>query len=486
MFPFLRRNLGQKNLRSRLDGASGRVLKNSGWLVLAQGLVALLTLVQGVLITRVLGIASYGVFALVVTVVLTVIQLCDSRIWETLIKFVPQYRSAGDAGKATAVVQFCFLLQCAAGLAAFAFLTVAAPYVSSLLVKDPAATHLVRLYALLALLTIPEEPISGLLRVADRFGHLACQQATVAVLKVLGTVAVCLTTPTIERLLLVQLAATACGACLLAAMVYRAGRALELQFWRTLALGRLRGHYREIIRFATLTNLTATSRMFSMRADTLVLGLLATPASVGAYDLAKKLVNQFGILFNPLYAAVYPEMARLMAGGHVDEVRRLQSQLSRLTLAVVVPGCVVGTLAAPWVIPLIFGRDFTASVPLFQVLVWQSLWLVLVWLPGYLLLIGRVSTVTMLTWVDTLIYAVLLLVLTPLGGSLGAAWATTLRQFNWSVMAFTVYRGLGKKESLPQSTDVSRRERPQAIPLPALVRIVKEDAIHAAQPVAGH
>jgi O-antigen/teichoic acid export membrane protein len=54
--------------------------------------VAVLGFLQGVMITRSLGAESYGVFALVMTTVMVVSQVFDSRIWETIIRHVPHYR----------------------------------------------------------------------------------------------------------------------------------------------------------------------------------------------------------------------------------------------------------------------------------------------------------------------------------------------------------------------------------------------------------
>ncbi len=416
-----------------------RIIRNTGWLFSAQVVAAVLAFLQGVILTRALGVESFGVFALVMAFVLLVIQIFDSRIWEPIIKFIPQFREQGEDERAVATIQLCYLIEVAAGIVSFVVILAVAEIGTAWFIKDPSASGLVRLYGALALINIPNEATSALLRVADRFDWLSYQTASTMALTTLGTGLVWWLGPTLEHFLLAQLIGAAMGVAILAVMGFLVAREMGLAFWRSLALAGLRGHYREVLRFIFLSNLTGTCRIITMRADVLILGFFSSPAAVGVYELAKRLATQLGNFAAPLNTSVFPEMSKLMARRDFAAVRRLQRQLSAAILAFVVPACALGTIVAPVVIPAFFGAEFTPAIVLFQILLWQFIWMPLVWFPGFLLSLGRVGTLTGLTWVDSLLYVVLLLVLVPGFSGLGAAWATITRFVLWLAMAGALF-----------------------------------------------
>ncbi len=435
-----------------------RILRNTGWLFSAQILTATLALLQGVMLTRALGPERFGVCALVVTFVLLVIQVFDSRIWESIIRFVPQFRARDDDRGAAATIQLCYWIEGGAGLVSFAVILATAEIGADWFIKDPTAAGLIRLYGILALINIPSEATSALLRVADRFDWLSYQSVATAALTTIGTGVVWWLEPTLQRFLLVQLVGAAVGVLILLVMGLGVARTMELPWWRPSALASLRGRYREVLRFIFLTNLTGTCRMITSRADVLVLGWFSSPAAVGVYELAKRLVTQLGSFAAPLYSSVFPEISKLMAAGEYAEVRRLQKQLSATILAAVLVICVLGTIAAPPLIPFFFGADFAPAIVLLQVLLWRYVWLPLVWFPGFLLSLGRVGTSTALAWIDALIYLGLLVVLVPVWSGLGAAWATTARGVLWLALAIGLlwyldrtgwYRGPSPGRSAP-------------------------------------
>ncbi len=57
-------------------------MRNSGWLLGGQTVARGLTLAQGVMLARALGIEHYGVLVLVTTYVLAVLQFFDFRGFE--------------------------------------------------------------------------------------------------------------------------------------------------------------------------------------------------------------------------------------------------------------------------------------------------------------------------------------------------------------------------------------------------------------------
>ncbi len=428
-----------------------RVLRHSAWLFAAQVVTAVLMLAQGLILARALGVAPYGAWALVTTYVLTVNQFFDCRVWEALIKFVPEYRARGQGGKVNATVRLCFAVQVVTGVVSCLVAVLTASPAARWLLKDPGSAPLFSLFAAYAILNIPYEPTSALLRVADQFDSLAIHRVVVAGARTAAIIVVWLVGPTVTRMLIAHLAGTVAGLPLLAVYGRRAGRHLGLSLRSRGEPPLTRREYLAQARFIGLTSLIATSRIVSSRADNLVLALFATPAAVGLYDVARRAVLQLNSLSGALYEAIFPEVSRLVATGALDNLRTLIRQVSFTVLVAVVPFCLVVTLAAPHVVVALFGEPYRAAAPLLQILVWQLLWLPLLWFPGFLLTTDRAGLLMRLTGLDSLILLVLLGVLVPALGATGAALSSTAHQLIWCGLVLALVRRGGGAVSLQRS-----------------------------------
>ncbi|UCH85314.1 MAG: oligosaccharide flippase family protein, partial [Candidatus Latescibacterota bacterium] len=254
------------------SGIGQRLIRNTAWLFSGQLAVAGITVLQGIILTRSLGLGGYGSWALVTGYVLAISQLFDFRTWETLIRYVPLFKSRSQPDAAVGVVWYCCLLEVVSGTLAWLFVVGTAKLAATYLLKDVEAFSLFRLFALIALLNIPFEPATALLRLANRFSWQTFYRVTVAGVRLLATLLMWYLGATVERMLVAQLLGTIVGFPLL---LWFGGRALRLVCARTMfveALLALRGNFRSISKFVVLSSLTGTSRMISERADTLILG----------------------------------------------------------------------------------------------------------------------------------------------------------------------------------------------------------------------
>ena len=414
------------------------VLRNSSWLYATQLISGLLTFVQAVIIARTLGVQAFGVLALVTTYVLLVIQLIDSRIWEAITTFVQRFRSSGANEKAAGVIQVCFLMEVLTGMVALGVLLVTADWASRVFIHDGSTAPLIRLFALLALVNIPQEASTAILRVSGHFNWIAYQSAGASALKTICVAVLCWAAPSVGGLLLVQLAVAAIAVVVLIVMAHAATRGMGLQVLGFNQTRHLKGHLGELFQFIFLSNVIATSRIFTSKVDTLILGFYTTPAGAGIYELAKRLVSQTAVLRTPLNQSVFPTISALVARKDFGRLRQLQTRISKLAAVVAVFVSTLGCLAAPTLIRIVFGAKFADSALVFQILIWQLISVPLIWLPGYLLALGYVWRQTAICVFDALIYLVLLVVMAPTLGIWGVAIASVLRVAIWIVMALGV------------------------------------------------
>ncbi|MGP5115508.1 lipopolysaccharide biosynthesis protein [Corynebacterium casei] len=153
--------------------------------------------------------------------------------------------------------------------------------------------------------------------------------------------------------------------------------------------------------------------------DAAIVGFLASPVVAGYYASASKLASPLRMLPTSLAVVVLPHAARTREGSG--------KTIARLVL---LAGTLVGLiyisllLVVPWLVPMILGFEYQDSIVPLQIVLMGLVFAAFTSLFGAVLqgrgFPGEVATASVAT---TIYLLVALLVLTPLGGALGAALA---------------------------------------------------------------
>jgi O-antigen/teichoic acid export membrane protein len=141
----------------------------------------------------------------------------------------------------------------------------------------------------------------------------------------------------------------------------------------------------------------------------------------GHYQVAVQLASTPGVLAQAAAMVMSGQVARLGPDAAWPYQRRLLLQV----LALLAVGSVLAALIASWVVPMIFGVTFTASVPLLR-------WFLLPALAGSVVTMltpqwvgrGLFLTLSMLSLVTGVLVLGLNLALVPRLGAMGAVWAS--------------------------------------------------------------
>ncbi len=426
-----------------------RVFQNSGWLLAGQIFAAITLLGHVMILTRALSLNEFGIYALVMTATLAVIQFCDCRVWETIIKYVPLYQATEQLPRVTGIVQLCLMLEVVSGIVAFFLLYFGAGVIVSLYGNSIFDECYLQITAWVALLNVPHEPLTAILRVSNAFHQQAMYRSLLGASRLGLSMLVWYFAPTLQYFLLAELAARAVSSTFLIVSVYMT---TSLQ-WQTLKWGKaslaaLREDLPEVRRFLYLSYFTGNLRMVTSKADTLLLGFLVSPAVIGVYELAKRIVEQVASLATPLSLAIFPETTRYVAQGRLQELRRLHVRFSGWVLAMVLSFCLAVACISPWLLSLVGGDDYQASGAIVQILIWQLLWLPMVWFSGYVLARGKLRLMLTLLLVDTILYVVILVPLSYWYAATGAAFANTFRAWLWATMGWIVASHLESTESI--------------------------------------
>lgn len=407
------------------DANFKRLLINAGWLLSGNSLTLGFSFLQTILVARLLGVEQFGVLTLVTVYTTSVNQLVDSRVWETVIKFVTKYLEERDLPRATAVVKFCYLIDAFTGSLAFLILFFSATWGARLFLQNEQLAHLIQLYAVMMLIMIPSGTASALLRISSHFNWLAYQQAGVAVLKLIGTGLVLLWYGGgVREILIIYLATTALGSVGLVVMAGYVGRQLSLVTWFEAPLNLLRGQIISILRFLLMTNGGAFFKLIQRNADILLIGYWLSPAEAGYFRLARSFTDVMGLPIKPIYTASYPDFTRIWHQQRHHELKRLVKKLSVSTSAVMFVILILVWLNASWIIDFTVGPEYLPTLP---ALYWLALGTAMATATNIghplLLATGRVSKSLLAISMGVTVQLGLLIYLLPKMGIVGAGVA---------------------------------------------------------------
>jgi O-antigen/teichoic acid export membrane protein len=178
------------------------------------------------------------------------------------------------------------------------------------------------------------------------------------------------------------------------------------------------------------------------RLDILMLKKLSTLEEVGYYSLAMQIAEQLWHIPYAIETIVWSRSANTQDD---EPMHRTVASIFRVSLLIGLAGGILIFFVAPTLIPLIFGADFVHSVTMIQVV-----------LPGILLLVGfRILNsrltgmgkpqIAIYTFAPALVINfVLNLFLIPRYGGIGAAWATNVSYAVGSLIFVILYSRLVK------------------------------------------
>ncbi|MDD2680636.1 MAG: flippase [Patescibacteria group bacterium] len=172
--------------------------------------------------------------------------------------------------------------------------------------------------------------------------------------------------------------------------------------------------------------LASAAGFIYLRIDQVMIGQMFSNYEVGLYAAAVKLVEVWYFIPGIIAASLFPAIVNAKKTGIAVYRQRLKNYYILMAVISVLIALPISLLAHPLVYWL-FGVKFLASVPVLQVYIWSSLGLFLGWAVNqYLMAEDRVKTIFVINIFAMIVNIGLNLILIPLFGLTGAAWATLI------------------------------------------------------------
>ncbi|WP_336959797.1 lipopolysaccharide biosynthesis protein [Sphingobium aquiterrae] len=407
------------------NAAFSRILRNTGWLLGGKGIGGVLSLFYLAIVTRTLGVADFGRFALILSTAQAINTFVSFESWQIVVRYGQTHLLGKDENALNRLIRFCILIDLGGALLGCIIAAGVALFLGPHFGWSPDIARSAFIFCAVMLITIRSTP-TGILRLFDRFDAGAIAETMIPLGRMVGALAVLFIGPSIAAFLIAWGAAELACAATYWTLAMRAGRG-RIGSWRGGSVRSARGENPGLMGFLTATNLTTTMSAGARQAAVLVVGLFAGPMGAGYYRLANQLSQSMTKISGQLSRSIFVELARVSAGEDRGQLRAVFRRTNRLALIGGATTVLLIVLVGKPIIGLMSGPAFLGAYPLLLLLgIGASIDLIGVSFTPLLMATGRASASLRITIVSSLLLLGLLTVLMPRYGTIGAAWASCI------------------------------------------------------------
>jgi len=412
-----------------------RVAANTGWMVGAKALAAIIGLGSLVLTTQTLPITSVGVILFLHAYMLFFAEVATFQSWQAVIRFGTHDVESGDTQALGRLLRFCVALDFVGAIAAFIlaigglmFLEAVLPLLPSFqdqngLIDIEKLTGLGMIYSLLVLVH-QGGASTGVFRLFDKFKPLALQVLVMPVFRLIGVIIAAVSGAGVYGFLAAWFVGSLCGYLslpVLALIELKSRNLLRTVFseWPKLATNR-----EGMWPFVWKANIDASLATGTTHLPLLLVMPIFGPAFAAVYKVAEEIARLLseGVLL--LDRVIYPEYARMMARGQSAHIWRIVIKAGAIMLAGGLALSAVVALVGPSVIPVVFGPEYNDAIILSILLVLAaSLMGVAAPLYPVFFAAGHPGLAIFARLAGLVLYVVLIFALSALIGKTGPGWA---------------------------------------------------------------
>lgn len=344
------------------DPLFARVMRSSGSLFSNNTLALGLSVVQGIMATRLLGPAGFGLIGVVMAFASVVNSIFSFRMGELVVRYGGEYLNKQDKEQASALLKVASTTEALVSLMAFLVVLFTAQLAETYLAKTPDIAWMFIIFAINLLANFNTETSTGILQITEKIklqGTVNLIQAIVTTLIIAGafffggSITVVLIAYLIGKSIL--------GLGLFALAQIQLREKLGSGWWRT-PFSKLTAR-NEIFRFAFSSNISATIIKLFRESELIWVGFFLDTTAVGYYRVAYTITHFLAIPADPLIATTFPEINKLA----VEKTwSKLKSFLKKITAFSFAYNIILGAgliLFGQWVIRIYSGADYLAAYP---------------------------------------------------------------------------------------------------------------------------
>jgi O-antigen/teichoic acid export membrane protein len=340
-----------------------RVVRNSSYLFSSSAVSAVMSVVQMIIVVRLLNVDQYGLATGTIMVFATSVnQLLSFRMSEVVVKYAGDALAHDRKERAAALIKGIGLTEAATSILAYIVLILLASWAATTFAQDASTAPLFVFYGLYLLVNLVYETSTGALQAVNHFGHVARANFYQTVATFFMVVLAGLMGWGILGVLLAYLVGKAVAGLMISISAFREVSRVLGTGWHRVPLSVV-PDWKFIGRFMLSTNLNGTVNLLVRDNIPLYIGYLLSLTEVGYFKLALTLINLIKLPIEPLIWPTYAEITRTIAQKQWAATKKLLKQVSSIAGAwTLLTG--VGLIALGWwLIPFVYGKDYAPAYP---------------------------------------------------------------------------------------------------------------------------
>ena len=334
-----------------------------GHLLTGNFLSSLIGLMAFALTARALGPAEYGLLALCFSYTRGVERIISFQSWQPLIKYGAGLKGVEGEADLKSLLKFGLSLDVLAALVSWVIAIGLTLIAAPILGIEESTIVLVLAYCSVLIFHVSGMP-TAVLRIYGHFKLIAYGQFTASLVRlVLCGIGVALGGGLFE-FALIWIATQIFSSLFFVVVAFRTLHRRGIKGVLLAPLTGISARFPGIWGFAWSANLSLTIRSTAFECDTLLVGLLADPASAGLYHIAKRVgrtIQQIGV---QVQSVIYPDVARLWANHAYKEFKRSILQVEAVLLGFGISVFIFFYFTIEMILQLTAGPAFLAAAPL--------------------------------------------------------------------------------------------------------------------------
>jgi O-antigen/teichoic acid export membrane protein len=305
---------------------------------------------------KALGAELFGILVIIQTYVLVVDTLVKFNSWQALIKFGAEAFENKQVDEFKRLVKQASLLDVSSSISGTVIAVSFAYMIGKWLHWDIKIIPMVMLYSIVILFNLSGAP-TGILRLYNKFKLLAIQKTVSSGIRLIAIFIAFLITKSLWVYIIIWVVTDIAGNIFLLILGYYILHKNEVRAWWKGPIS----NFKRFFTFTFWTNITSTLDLPVKQLDIFIVSAVIGLQGVAIYKILKEISKVIGQVGDPIYQAVYPEFASMIARKENIGATKFAAKIGIIIFSISIPIALIVSITSPWWLNIFFGKVFAAA-----------------------------------------------------------------------------------------------------------------------------
>jgi len=407
-------------------------------------LTTIITFIQTVILARLLGVEYFGLLAIITSYAIILEQIIDVRIGEWITKYLSMFWVEKNEYKTLALIKSGLIISTLVGVISLIFGFFITRPVVIYLFHQESFLPLFYIHIIVLPFVVYYSYSDSILRFFGKYWGLSMIKVLSALFKLILLLLILAFAKSITNVIyIITCSIIIENLVLLFFTLFIIKRQIRVG-WTNAPIKLLTKDFYSMKQLLFHTKFRSFIRIFFLRGDILLLGMLSVPEQVGLYKLAKNIIGLLMQISTPIYHVIFPEINRLWHMKDQDKFVRFVRSVTKLTVIVVGSAAFILYFGSPFIINIFFNKSFIGANKLVQVMIFGlAIQQIFSWVFPSILSMNKIKTHNIFSLIIAVFVGVPSLYFLPIFGSLGMAYLYLIYPITITIISLIIiYREL--------------------------------------------